>query len=121
MCECGCGELHPIAKLPAGDGSWYLLEVYPGCQDCGTSWGLGVTLIRETDDEWEYHRSVPTAEFGPYGNWGTQILNTEILKKLFMESTGDDDDLSETNFAFSEFVSRDGLRSVFHETRKHAE
>ena len=50
MCECGCGELRPIAKI-RGEGGWHFLEIYPGCTNCReTSWGLGVTWLVDDDD-----------------------------------------------------------------------
>lgn len=120
MCECGCGELNPIAKIAAGDGKWLMLEVYPGCRDCGTSWQLTIQEFAE-DDEWDADlvERTPTAELSEtYRQWGVPILDTQILRKHFAQERGDDDEFSETNFALEEFISRGGLIDVFHETRR---
>jgi hypothetical protein len=103
-------------------GQWYVVEVYPGCTDCGTEWGLGISRTSEADDFWEdYYGHVPVADFDDrFGQWGTRILDTLILKRLYGEETGDDDDLSEVRFPFEEFIDRGGLRRAFNETRRAA-
>lgn len=121
MGECGCGELNPIAKLPKANGIWYLLEVYPGCTYCGTSWGLGVTWIAEDSEEWEWFKDTPTLEFDRYQQWGTTILDIAVLRQQFKLEEGGEDDLGEVNFALEEFVSHGGLQRVFDETRRAVE
>jgi len=107
MCECGCGELHPIAKI-RGDGGWHFLEVYPGCTNgCGTSWGLGSTWIADDDDmldEWLLNRT-PTVEYSKYGQWGVPILDTGKLYELFGKEAGDEESVEELR----DFVERGGL------------
>ena len=118
MCECGCGEFQAIAKLPA-KGGWYAIEVYPGCPDCNTSWGLGVTFIARRSEEAEYLlEGVPDVAFDNRGMWGVPILDTAVMREQFAKEAenGDDPD-SEAMYAFDEFVSRGGLRSAYYGTR----
>lgn len=120
MGECGC-EAEKIARVAAGEGRWLVLEVHPGRTYCGTEWGLGLTEVREDSEEWDWwFKDVPVAEFSRYGTWGTLLLDTEILKKRFMEDGGYTDGLDETPFAVAEFVDRGGLREVFWRTRDKA-
>jgi cytochrome c1 len=110
MCECGCGELRPLAKI-RGDGGWHFIEVYPGCTNCGdVSWALGATWVADDDemlaDGWLL-RDTPTVEYDRHGQWGRPLLNAAILKRLFVEDGGgEDDDFSD---AFSEFMDQGGL------------
>ncbi len=119
MGACGCGELQPLARLKADKNKWYLLEVYPGCTYCGTSWGVGVTLIKENRDFDEEWGSVPIIELNKnLDQWGFPILDTEILKQEFKDVLQDQDELSAPNFAMEEFVESDGLQNVFWKTVK---
>jgi hypothetical protein len=122
MCECGCNESHFLGKLPA-KGGWYAIEVYPGCPDCDTSWGLGVTYVKRGDEAAEYLLDgVPDITFDPFGLWGTRILDTQLLRAEFEEwaENGDDPD-SEAMYAFDELLSRGGLRRAFFATRAAAQ
>lgn len=117
MCECGCGEFRPIVKLPA-KGGWYALEVYPGCPDCTTTWGVGVTFVKAGSDEAEYLLDgVPDIAFDSRGMWGRPILDTALMREEFAKEAahGDDDD-SEAMYAFDQFVRRGGLRRVYYAT-----
>lgn len=117
MCECGCGDLQPIGKLPA-KGGWYAIEVYPGCPDCYTSWGLGVTFIARKSEDAEYLLDgVPTITFDDRGQWGMPILDTQLLREEFAKEAenGNDPD-SEAMYAFDELLSRGGLRRVYFAT-----
>ncbi len=42
MCECGCAEWDPDAKLRGPGGEWYGLQVDTGCDDCWR--GAGVMI-----------------------------------------------------------------------------
>jgi hypothetical protein len=44
MCECGCAEWNPEARLKGADGEWYGLQVDIGCNDCWR--GAGVMIQR---------------------------------------------------------------------------
>ena len=107
-----------IGRVPAGPEKWYVLEIYPGCQECGTSWAVGLTLYEEGTDSWEWWgKDYPVIEFSDIGMWATEILNTEVLKRAFMHELRTEDDLDEAVFAFTEFVDRGGLKDVFFATR----
>jgi len=117
MCECGCGDQLGIGRVAAGPGVWLVLEVYPGCQDCGTDWAVGLTRVKEgTDDFRWFCEEYPVIEFDRLGMWGKKILDTEILKQEFMKEQGTGDDLEDTVFAFTEFVDHGGLRHVHFKT-----
>jgi hypothetical protein len=118
MCECGCGELRPIAKI-RGDGGWHFLEVYPGCNNgCGTSWGLGATWIADVDDmlrDGWLLKDAPTIEYDQYGQWGTPILDTAKLVEAFRQEMGDVEPTDEYDHpadALHDFVERGGLRAI---------
>lgn len=124
MCECGCGELRPLVKFPAPDGGWYFLEVYPGCRYCTTTWAVGLsrcTAAEAGESFWRFFvEETPDAEFHR-DVWAEPILDTRVLKRLFMEEAGESDDLAETPFALAEFIRQGGLIRTFHETRAPAE
>ena len=118
MCECGCGEFRPLVKLRVA-GGWVGIELYPGCENCGTGWALGATFVRDGSEEAEYLLDgTPDMVFDERGQWGLPILDLDVLRRLFAEyaENGDDPD-GEANYALSEFLSRGGLRQVYHETR----
>jgi hypothetical protein len=48
MCECGCGDFRPYKSFLVGD-LVLSVEVYPGCQECGT--GIMVALNIFTMEE----------------------------------------------------------------------
>lgn len=119
MGECGCGELSPMAKLPAPDGGWFLIEVYPGCSDCGTDWSLAVSRAMEHD---EYLvEDAPPVEFSVHGMWGRKILDTQILEGQFRDDMGGldlepDDGYDDPADALSDFITNGGLRRAMHAT-----
>lgn len=115
MGECGCRP-DPIAKFPA-PGGWYVVEVHPGCNYCGTEWGLGVSRVRP-GSEWYDLGRIPEARFFEIDGdlrWGTLILDTGALRREFARD--DPDEFSDANMALDEFVSGEGLRRVYHATR----
>lgn len=119
MGECGC-DTEKIGRIPGPrPGSWYVLEVHPGCTNgCGTEISLGVAEVEEGSEEWDiWFEEVPVLEFSSYRQWGTHVLDTEILKRAFMAEIGEDDDLADAPFALEEFVNGGGLREVFYQTR----
>lgn len=120
MCECGCGDTRGLVRFPArGRGMWYVLEVYPGCTDCGTDWALAVVRVKEGE---EFGQALldetPVGEFGAYENWGAKILDTRVLQRLYMEQLGSDDEFDPDPFALEEFVRQGGLIDTFRETRR---
>ncbi len=61
MGACGCGEWDPSAKLPGPDGTFYVLQVYRGCEHCNAD--ASVIITKMTPDElalWE--SNVPDLE-----------------------------------------------------------
>jgi hypothetical protein len=125
MRECGCGEFRPIVKMPAPDGAWYAIEVYPGCDNCGASWALTVARIAAADlhHDAETLAETPEASFDKVmGEWHQQILDADILRAEFAKSVEGDDTPEDTppseiaTFSLGEFVSRGGLITVFRKT-----
>jgi hypothetical protein len=122
MCECGCGELRPIAKI-RGDGGWHFLEVYPGCTNgCGTSWGLGATWLADDDDflrgdSWLL-TDTPTVEYNQYSQWAMPILDTAKLVALFRQDEGaemeDPEDYDAPADALHDFINGGGLIRAHH-------
>ena len=121
MCECGCGELRPIAKI-RGDGGWHFLEIYPGCTNgCGTSWGLSATWIADNDDWLRGDpfllRDTPTVEYSDYGQWGMPILDTTKLVEHFRANEGaegllGDDYYESAADALADYIATGGLIRV---------
>lgn len=128
MCECGCGEFRPIVKMPAPDG-WYAIEIYSGCEGCGTDWTLTIAHIKpggagrvDRGDELTLE-DTPEAVFDAHmSEWHQRILDTEILRKEFAKSVEGDDETDDMTaeeisvFSFDEFVNRGGLIDVFRKT-----
>lgn len=123
MCECGCSERLGLVRFPAMKArTWYVIEVYPGCTDCGTHWGLAVVLADEQEEFGEILiRETPVGEFDQYSQWAARILDTTVLRQLYKAELWQDDEDSPDAFAFDEFVNRGGLIDAFHKTRNGAD
>lgn len=117
MCECGCGEMRPIVKLPAPGGKWYMVEIYPGCRNCQNDFMAVAVYLVEEGDDFGTIEDTPAAEFH-HDMWGAHILDHGVLQKAFMESRGDNDDLSDANFSLSEFLREGGLITAFYQTEQ---
>ena len=49
MGQCGCGDFYATHKLAGPAGTVYALDVYPGCESCGTP--VAVLVYRFSEDE----------------------------------------------------------------------
>lgn len=104
MCECGCGELRPFGKFPAPNGQVYVLEIYPGCGDCGV--GPGVSVHRFTKkqlSEMGEMSDLPWRADRP--ECAIPVIDLAAFRKRFEDEGGE-----ETFYAFSNVG--DTLRSV---------
>lgn len=92
MGECGCGEMTPDWVVQIGD-KVMAIEVYPGCQDCGT--GLMVALNLFTPERSKDFLLEPTEKFDVdeygYGNYSIPVIGSEDLVEVVrdMEKNGD--------------------------------
>ena len=129
MCECGCGDLRPLVKLPAPNGDTYALEVYPGCDNCHNEfWGISVTLLKKADpDTKDIVRHVERIAFDKYGQWHKMILDYGALRKRFVEAGADEDEMAEPDpevapmFYLNEMIRHGGMSGVFYDTLKKAD
>ena len=125
MCECGCGETNGLVRVPGPEGVWHIVEVYPGCRDCGTDWALGLVEAREDDEWWGFYEHVPVVEYNDLRMWGRPILKLAVVQRLFQEeygsaAMGDGADAYPDSYtpedAMSDFLSGGGLRTAHHES-----
>jgi hypothetical protein len=94
MGSCGCGEPSGLVRLSGPNGTWYGLEVYTGCRDCGTDPTLAIyTMVEGEDYVWDEWERVPEIVFGEHGTWFLPLLDQQKLVAAFEEWLGADDDL----------------------------
>jgi hypothetical protein len=79
MGACGCGDTRVDVKLPGPDGITYGIQVYAGCDYCGTPAGIIVyRFCSEQDECW--HRESPEPQWNLYqGDSGTGEFVVPIL------------------------------------------
>jgi len=81
MGSCGCGDFVGDWRIPGPGKDVYVLEVYPGCQDCGTA--AGVTLYQFTPAEartWGVEE-IPGLPLDA-GGLALAVLDPKVLAKL---------------------------------------
>ena len=49
MGSCGCCDHPGEFRFKGPDNSWYILQIYPSCQGCGTA--AGITIYKFATDE----------------------------------------------------------------------
>ena len=108
MGACGCGDFSGDITFPAPDGEVYVLDVYPGCEDCETP--AGVVLYRFTPDEakrWGLEGAKPL-KIGEEGT-GIPVLDPDPLREMMTKEAA-----SGVSELVAEIVA-DGLRNHFRE------
>ena len=59
MGECGCGMDLTTYRLPAPDGKFYAVELYPGCVECSTGPAVYIRHVNKSVWDWEEVRKAP--------------------------------------------------------------
>lgn len=127
MGSCGCGEPNGLVRLRGPGETWYGVEIYPGCRDCGSNPALAIYTMTEGEeyawDEWEH---VPVAEFNQYGMWGREVIDQTKLIAAFEEWLGADNDLDgddeyDPPGAVHDFVREGELGRVISDTLRGTE
>jgi hypothetical protein len=91
MGSCGCGDFHGDWQFPGPGRDTYVLEVHPGCQDCGTA--AGVMLYRFSPPEartWGIdspQTRVPGLPVDREG-LGVPVLDPKVLAELMAKWAG---------------------------------
>ena len=60
MGQCGCGDGFGHYKL-RGEGGWYVIGLYPGCQDCNTPMAVQVFFYPDGDRLLDCIADIPDA------------------------------------------------------------
>lgn len=53
MCECGCSMGNPAYRLPIDARACYVIELYPGCDNCSAAPGVIVRRVDRTSIFWD--------------------------------------------------------------------
>lgn len=94
MGSCGCSDYGGGLKFPGPPGFVYVLEVYPGCNDCGTPAGVVIHKFSESGEDSFWHRNDEAAQFrsmgaGHTGDFFQKVFDPELGVKSLTETIGD--------------------------------
>ena len=105
MCECGCGEFHADFKMPGPNGTVYLLQVYPSC-DNGCDMPAGVRIMKiKPEREWAGLSDIECAEEAEFfdvgglgdksadgGEYGADFFVSVVHVRQLQKQLGEDGD-----------------------------
>ncbi len=81
MGECGCGSFCPQFKFAGPRGITYVIELYPGCDNCSAPAGMMLYAFdKAACEDWDID-SVPGIEIADDGT-PIPIINKDDLHKL---------------------------------------
>lgn len=87
--SCGCGDFNPSLKFKGPNGQVYALELFNGCEDCGTSVGVIVYCLEEAAAVARQLHELPDLQFSTGGTEYTEamvkVLDAELLGKKLLE------------------------------------
>lgn len=93
MGECGCGDTSPDFRFPGPDGITYAIQLYPGCDYCGTPIGIIVYRFGPGSEFWHEHLPEPPwRRYSPTtvdADFMVPIVDDETLAASIVEHTGD--------------------------------
>ena len=93
MGQCGCNDFQPMAWFEGPDDDLYAVELYPGCEYCGTPAGVVIyRLDPEYTELWEL-REYPKIEPDLAGICIT-VMNPETLSKLVSDDLARTDEMA---------------------------
>lgn len=99
MGQCGCSDFNPVGKIPGPNDDCYVLQIYPGCQQCNAAAGVIIYQMteKELNDDWG-EVDLPKLRISPNG-LGIPVLHFNSVAKEMVDSLADwVADLQDFNF-----------------------
>jgi len=109
MGECGCSCFAAICTFKGPKGITYVIDIYPGCQECGVPAGVKIYAFSEKSmKEWDC-KDLP--ELVIHESILIPVIDAERLKELIFKIV--DKDAVIKDDVDAETVISDGIDSVF--------
>jgi len=117
MCECGCGSFCPQFKFAGPRGITYVIELYPGCDNCSVPAGMMLYAFDKADCELWGIDTVPDIEISNVGSPLPIIDKDDLMKlmRIFWDDNVDAQDICEDSL---DECFTDAARIGIEKTRK---
>ena len=109
MCECGCGNMNPIAAYKVG-GNVLIVDEYHGCSDCCTPIGLSLHIFSPKEaKEWLDEPVREIFKPMPPTSWDERYFSFVGKDELVAAAAEFEEDYQQYD-SLSDFLSDFGLR-----------
>jgi len=121
MCECGCGDFHPLFKFKGEKNIVYCLELYMPCDNCNTPVGIIISKHNKQNQEMFDIKNVPNMIFNKDNNeFALKIFSINVFKKVLLEIISSIDPITLNKYLPETIddIAQDIFEKTLDETRK---